>query len=256
MKEPSIPTWSATEWLNLRNIFRKFNHSVADHVGIEGSFIVLYFSVLTALREWPTDREDGRNPCMSLIGPTSIVTSALRLRYACVTHAWWLRVQLWWRVVGTREENADRIDSMMCFSMTRHENDFHGHLKGSFLDDAVNQILQFENNDLVDGRSVFNTYSKFSVNGITIQSRSTQKSKRNSYTVEFLHGDSVSFGYVDLFVNCRGNSYAIIQKLETEEWSVCVRQENDLSIWRLARAFGAALYTSFWNWWLSGSIFR
>lgn len=62
----------------------------------------------------------------------------------------------------------------LCCSTPRHENGFHGHLKGSFLDDkyvnAINQLLLSEGDDLVDGRSVFNIVGKFSVNGQIIHS--------------------------------------------------------------------------------------
>lgn len=94
---------------------------------------------------------------------------------------------------------------------------------------AINHFRQSEGDDLVDGRSLFNTVSKFSVNGQMIHSRTGRKSRRNSYTVEFHDGDSVSFCYVDIVVHCRAKCYAIIQTLETGEWSVCVPQQKDLS---------------------------
>ena len=50
-----------------------------------------------------------------------------------------------------------------------------------------------------------------------VHSRATQKSKRNSYTVEFHDGDTVSFGYVELFITNRAKQYAVIQKFTREE---------------------------------------
>ena len=48
------------------------------------------------------------------------------------------------------------------------------------------------------------------MNGIMVHSRATQKSKRNSYTVECHDGDTVLFGYVELFITNRAQQYAVI----------------------------------------------
>ena len=69
-----------------------------------------------------------------------------------------------------------------------------------------------------------------------VHSRAPQKSKRNSYTVEFHDGDTFLFGYVELFITNRAKQYAVIQKFALEEWPICVPQENDLS--DIAPTFG------------------
>ena len=46
--------------------------------------------------------------------------------------------------------------------------------------------------------------------------------------MEFHDGNTVLFGYVELFVTNRAKQYAVIQKFALEEWPICVSQENNL----------------------------
>ena len=67
------------------------------------------------------------------------------------------------------------------------------------------------------------------VDGIMVHSRTTQKSKRKSYTVEFHDEDTFSFGYVELFITSMAKQYAVIQKFALRRMAEMCAQENDLS---------------------------
>jgi hypothetical protein len=75
------------------------------------------------------------------------------------------------------------------FGLIRSFNLEHGSPSLTYIDDlklqVLSELLTSRGRDRLENRAVIKTFTRMSVNGFDIHSRSTSKAKGNSYTIEF-----------------------------------------------------------------------
>ena len=95
--------------------------------------------------------------------------------------------------------------------------------------DAMNNLLQLKGRELIERGAIVKSFTKLQCCGSIIGTRHDMRIARNSYTVEYSQEDgTASFGFVDMFVEYRMESYAVIQKTEKVQWPACVHSDSDL----------------------------
>ena len=97
--------------------------------------------------------------------------------------------------------------------------------------DSLNETLKENGYSDVNSGSLLRTSGKLYLANSMVHCKKSTVGSRNSYTVEFLvqGKDCSSYGYVLAFIQHEFIWYAVIQRIQLEEWAHCTPQDSDLS---------------------------